>query len=199
MTLQSIIDGAREFVAGVRALPRIAAAQTRIAENHVDKICHQQDELDQERAAHEETKRKLTNTTWNKEDYRHRCDALVEKLESERAARQKAEAELAEERASSNKALVDLDSELSLERAALTRYTNQHRETCKKLTSALETIDALTRFRDGPCPVNGHWFELEDHTGVSQTKDVSRYPMGTKWRYTPESWEAARKAGTDGK
>jgi chromosome segregation ATPase len=156
MTIASIRKAAREFVAGVRAIPRFAPT-----------------------------------SEMRYEYYDNAFKKLRSKLDSERAARQKAEAELAEERG-----LWKNEHQNGVE------LTHEIYSLKSKLTSAIETIDALTRWRlqsEEPRPVVDEQVEFADDppspNGTCTSLELSEEEY---WRHTPESWEAARKAGTDG-
>jgi hypothetical protein len=165
MTLKSIIVVAREFVAGVRAIPSVCSI-AKDSFSAEDAYCERD--------------------SWKSENKR-----LCNELSSERAARQKAEAD-------SSRLKEELDSQARLN----LRIGLELNATKEQLTSALETIDALTRWRmqsEEPCPLTGNpgirvfWTKDEGRNVVRAS--VYEVDTMTHWRHTPESWEAARKAG----
>jgi len=171
MTLQSIIDGAREFVGKLSAAELFRPIDRVVFDSLLE-------DLTSESVAHAITKREL---------------------ESERAARQKAEAELASETFACHGWVAKCKA---LE-ASVMQVNSERQDAREKLTSALETIDALTRWRlqsEEPCPQFPVEipFDMQDEQRTYYCRaDSLNVPARWNWRFTPESWEAARKAGTD--
>jgi hypothetical protein len=152
---------------------------------------------------------------WNASIWMRRCIGSELELETERATRKKAEAELETWRGWEDATVrhewsipdAERQPDNSMRHALLVGIieTNAHNERLdKRLTSALETVDALTRWRmqsDEPCP-------LSLNTSVEWTTNNSTVSCGfiapchlqpgNSWRHTPESWAEFRKTKEGG-
>ena len=132
--------------------------------------------------------RAIPRLAWTLECDRHAADEWVDDLKRE----------LARERA----ALQKSNTDLSLRTAEANELARACESVRRELTSALETIDALTRWQDRNCDVPGSPLVQQRHRTTGKIESVNAVHMRASqdgcvlyaWRHTPESWEAAKKA-----
>jgi hypothetical protein len=133
-----------------------------------------------------------------------KAEVLRSELDSERAARQKAEQLLDEEQF----ACAGWISKCEALEASVLQVNSERQDARGQLTSALETIDALTRWRlqsEEPCP------DIKSLAYVQVTDNPEdAFPVGVTpgeahiykyWRFTPESWAEfckTKEGGSDG-